>query len=142
MHDAQNIIMFHRLAGREKTHAVCAELEKIIWGETRPETQAALAEVAREIEDLIAADKAAEDEKARQKVEEARRREEERAGRERLRRADEVAKLNVERAHPRAVRRISPEESIDGEGWWAPEVPQQPHGRWPDGDPFAEDDRR
>jgi len=55
---------------READLAVCAELEKIIWGQTREQTAAALEKTGREIDDLISA---AEDERARE-AEESRRR--------------------------------------------------------------------
>ena len=54
------------LEGREADLAVCAELEKIIWGRTRSETASALQSLGREIEDLI---KIAEEENRRREEE-------------------------------------------------------------------------
>ena len=44
----------HELKGRETGLAICAELEKIIWGQTRPQTASALESTVGEIEELIA----------------------------------------------------------------------------------------
>jgi signal transduction histidine kinase len=69
---------------RRETHfLICAEMEKIIWGEVRPENEKALSEVRQEMENLIAV----EEERLRAEREAEERRLEEEA--ERLRRQEE-----------------------------------------------------
>lgn len=41
------------LEWEEKGYLICAELEKIIWGNTRPETESDIKRVGREIDELI-----------------------------------------------------------------------------------------
>jgi hypothetical protein len=56
--------LFSELESQRTYLLVCAELEKIVWGRTRPQTEAAIEEVEQKIEELI---KAAE-ERARERT--------------------------------------------------------------------------
>jgi hypothetical protein len=67
---------FKALYNQETHYLVCAEMEKVIWGQVRPETESEIEELRREMDRFIAG----EEERLRLKADEDARREREEAG--------------------------------------------------------------